>query len=92
MLNLDIKIKVSFESQNVKKKMDSSPPSIFLTIKNKMFQFELHQHIDEIRTDILVYQKGGVITHIKAPARVKVELPDLGQNEICDEVEKRDQF
>ena len=57
MLNLDIKIKVSFESQNVKKKMDSSPPSIFLTIK--MFQFELHQHIDEIRTDILVYQNGG---------------------------------
>ena len=42
-----------------------------------MFQFELHQHIGEIRIDILVYGKGGVIKHIKAPARVKVEFPDL---------------
>ena len=57
-----------------------------------MFQFELNQHIDEIRTDNLVYEKGGVIKHFKAPARVRDELPDLGQNEICAEVEKRDQF
>ena len=42
-----------------------------------MFQFELHPHIGEINTDILVSEKGGVIKHIKAPARVKVELPDL---------------
>ena len=42
-----------------------------------MFQFELHPHIGEIRTDILVYEKGGVIKHIKTPARVKVELPDF---------------
>ena len=42
-----------------------------------MFQFELHPHIDEIHTDILVYENGGVTKHIKAPpARVKVELPD----------------
>ena len=42
-----------------------------------MFQFELYPPIGEIRTDILVYEKGGVIKHIKAPARVKVEFPDL---------------
>ena len=35
-----------------------------------MFQFELHPHIGKIRTDILVHTKGGVIKHIKAPARV----------------------
>ena len=39
-----------------------------------MFQFELHPHIGEIRTNILVYEKGGIK---KAPARVKVELSDL---------------
>ena len=42
-----------------------------------MLQFELHPHIGEILTDILVYEKGGVIKYIKAPARVKVDLPDL---------------
>ena len=42
-----------------------------------MFQFELHPHIGEIRMEILVYEKDGVIKHIKAPARVKVELLDL---------------
>ena len=52
-----------------------------------MFQFELHPYIGEIRTDILVYEKGGVIKHIKAPARVKVEPPDLWKNETRDEVE-----
>ena len=41
-----------------------------------MFQFELNPHIGEIRTDILVYEKGGEIKHFKAPARVKVEHPD----------------
>ena len=46
-------------------------------ILNKMFQFELHPHISEIRTETLVYDKGGVIKHIKTPARVKSELPDL---------------
>ena len=40
-----------------------------------MFQFELHPHIGKIRTEILVYEKGGVIKHIKA--RVKVQLPYL---------------
>ena len=56
-----------------------------------MFQFELHPNIDEIHTDILVYEKGGVIKHIKAPARVKVELPDLWQSVtklMRDDVEK----
>ena len=41
-----------------------------------MFQFELHPHIGAICTDILVYEKGEVIKHIKAPAKVKVELTD----------------
>ena len=38
---------------------------------------ELQPNIGEVHTDILVYEKGGVIKHIKAPTRVKVELPDL---------------
>ena len=42
-----------------------------------MFQFELHPHIGEICADILVYEKGRVVKHIKATARVKVELPNL---------------
>ena len=46
-------------------------------ILNKMSQLELHPHIGEIRTKMLVFEKGGVIKHIKAPARVKGELPDL---------------
>ena len=41
-----------------------------------MFQFELHPHVGEIRTNSLVSEKGEVIKHIKAPARVKVEIPD----------------
>ena len=41
-----------------------------------MFQFELHPPIGEIRKDILVYEKGGIIKHIKTPARVKVGLPE----------------
>ena len=42
-----------------------------------MFNFELHPHIHEIRTKIVVYGKGGVIKHIKARAIVKVEPTDL---------------
>ena len=42
-----------------------------------MFHFELHPHIPEIRKEILVYEKGGVIKHIKAPAIVRVELTYL---------------
>ena len=41
-----------------------------------MFEFELHPHIGEIRTDIFVYEKGRVIKRIKDPARVKGEHPD----------------
>ena len=37
-----------------------------------MFQFELHPHTGEIRTEILVYETG-----VKAPAINKVELLDL---------------
>ena len=37
----------------------------------------MQPHIGEISTDIFVYEIGEVITHIKAPARVNVELPDL---------------
>ena len=33
----------------------------------------MHPHIPEIRTEILVYEKGGVIKHIKVRAIVKVE-------------------
>ena len=50
-----------------------------------MFQYELHPHLGEIGTDILVYDKGGAIKHIKAPARV--ELPDLWQNKMLNDVE-----
>ena len=46
-------------------------------ILNKIFQFELHPHIGEICTTILVYEKCGVIQHIKAPARVVAELPNM---------------
>ena len=48
------KDKVLFESQKCEK-IGSSPLSIFLTIN--MFQFELHPHIGEICTDILVYEE-----------------------------------
>ena len=42
-----------------------------------MFQFEMHPHIGEIHTEILVYEKGGVIKHAEAPAINKVEVLDL---------------
>ena len=63
------------------------PPSIFLTIKIMFSTWIAPTHISEIRTDILVYEKDGVIKHKKAPARVKVELPDWWQNEMCDDEE-----
>ena len=37
-----------------------------LEILDKMFQFELHPLTGEIRTKFLVYDKGGVIKHVKA--------------------------
>ena len=46
-------------------------------ILSTMFQFELHPHIGEIRTEMLFYEKGEIIKHIKALAQVKTELPDL---------------
>ena len=42
-----------------------------------MFQFEFHPHTGEIRTEILLYEKGGVIKHVEARAINKVELLDL---------------
>ena len=42
-----------------------------------MFQFELHPHTEEIRTGISVYEKGGVIKHVKAPAINKIDLLNL---------------
>ena len=42
-----------------------------------MFQFELHPHTGENSTEILVYEKGGVIKYVEAPAINKVELLDL---------------
>ena len=58
-----MKIKVSFESQYIKKGV-SSPLSLLLIFFNKIFQFEFHPHIDEISMEILVYEKGVVIEHI----------------------------
>ena len=52
-----------------------------------MFQFELHPYTGEIRTQILVYEKGRVIKHVKAPAINKVELLDLWKNGPRDDVE-----
>ena len=42
-----------------------------------MFQFELLPHTGEIRTEMLVYGKGGVIKHVEEQAIHKVELLDL---------------
>ena len=42
-----------------------------------MFQFELNPHTGEIRTKILVYEKGGVIKHVEAPALNKVGILNL---------------
>ena len=42
-----------------------------------MLELELYPHIGEISTNILVYEKDVEIKHIKAPARVKFELPDV---------------
>ena len=56
-------------------------------ILDKMFQFELHQHTGKIRKEVVVYEKGGVIKHVKAPAINKVELLDLWKNGPRDNVE-----
>ena len=56
-------------------------------ILNNMFKFELHPYIGEIGNEIFVREKGGVIKHIKAPARVKAELPGLWKNRMCDDYE-----
>ena len=42
-----------------------------------MFQFQLHPHTSEIRTEIMVYEKGGVMKHVKATAMNKGDLLDL---------------
>ena len=70
-----MKIKVSFESKNIKKVFFSLHP--FLMILNQIFHFGMHPRIPEIRIEILVNEKGGVIKHMKARATVKVEFTDL---------------
>ena len=52
-----------------------------------MFQFELPPHTGEICTEMLVYEKGGVIKYVEAPAINKVYLLDLWKNGLCDDVE-----
>ena len=52
-----------------------------------MFQFELHPHTGEIRPEIVVYEKGGIIKHVEAPAINKVDLLYLWKNGRCDDVE-----
>ena len=42
-----------------------------------MFHLKLHPHIPEILTEMLWYEKGGVIKHIKARAIVKFELTNF---------------
>ena len=42
-----------------------------------MLHFEQDPHTREIHTKNLVYEKGGVIKHIKVRAIVKVEPTDL---------------
>ena len=49
----------------------------FSNDSKQKIQFLWHPHIGETHTKNLVYEKGRVIKHIKAPGRVKVELPDL---------------
>ena len=50
-------------------------------ILNKMFWFSWHLLISKIHKIFFFFlNKGWVIKHIKAPARVKAELPDLWNN------------
>ena len=44
---------------------------------NQLIHFELHPHIPETHTKMLVYEKGVLIKHIKASAIVKVEFTVL---------------
>ena len=46
----------------------------------------MHQHIGEICTEMLVYEKGGVIKHVKGPASAKFKLPKLWKNKMCDKI------
>ena len=75
MLDLDIKIKVSFMSQIQKKCFF---PSVHFSNDLKLnVSIELYPHIGEIHTEMLVYEKAGVIKHIKALAINKFELLNL---------------
>ena len=49
----------------------------FKMISEPKLNFELHPHIHEIHTEIFVYKKCVLITHIKAPAILKVKFTDL---------------
>ena len=47
----------------------------------------LYGDIPEIRMDILLYEKGGIVKHINAPAIDKVQLSDLLKHRTHDDVE-----
>ena len=47
-----------------------------------MFQFEIDSHTGETRTEILLYEKGGVMKYVKAPAINKVDLLDLWKKDL----------
>ena len=51
-------------------------------ILNKIINFALHSHIPEIQKKRKNCEKGRVISHIIAPAMVKIELTDLKKKKI----------
>ena len=52
-----------------------------------MFQFELHPHVCEICTKMLVYKTGGGNKHIKALASLTAKLSELWKNIMHDNQE-----
>ena len=90
---------VFFLSMKSKPCVSKLPPYIWTYIlkfhlscksKKEMLNFELHPHIPVIHTKILVYGKGAVINHIKAPAIDQGEFTDLWEEEeknVCEDEE-----
>ena len=52
-----------------------------------MLHFELHPYIPEIHKNMLVYEKGVLMKHIKTPERVKSNLLICDNLKWCDNVE-----
>ena len=69
--------RLKFHLSQKKHKKVFLPLHPFLMILNQIFHFGMHPRIPEIRIEILVNEKGGVIKHMKARAIVKVEFTDL---------------